>query len=90
MEAALELARLEGVAAFHRAALQPQTEPANALLGAAVGECIGNDITARAPLNCIVANRGGRAQCFLDIAALEDLAGFLCVMCPQSRETVGL
>src|SRR6266571_1852717 len=44
MVGSLELRTTEGVAARHRTALEPGVEPAHALFGRAVGECVGDDV----------------------------------------------
>src|SRR4029453_10546884 len=60
----------EGVAALHLARGHPLLEPADALLGAAVGEGLGDHRPAGLPLQGVVADGGGGAQALLDVAGV--------------------
>ena len=51
---------------------------------------LGLDIPRRLTLDPVVADRGGCAKPFLDVARLEDLPLFLRRARPDPRETVGL
>src|SRR6202521_1671321 len=86
----LEPRRREGVAAFHRAALEPVVEPAHALLRGAVGEGVGHDLALAALLQAIIADRRGGLQCGFNVAGLDQIPFLLRLVGPYAGQAVGL
>jgi hypothetical protein len=57
----LKLVRPESIATRDCSTLKADAEPALALLGGSVSEAVGHHLAARAPLQRVIANRGGGA-----------------------------
>src|ERR1700730_1525008 len=90
MARSLKLGAPKRVAARHGTALEPGVEPAHALLGGTVGECVGNDVALRLPLQAVVADRCGGFQRGFDVALLDQLPALLGTVGPDPGEAVGL
>src|SRR5947199_1553696 len=90
MVRSLELRPPEGVAARHGTALESGVEPAHALLGRAVGECVGDDVALPLPLQAIVADRGRGLERSFDVALLDEFPALLRTIGPEPGETIGL
>src|SRR5712691_5029593 len=90
MVRSLELRTTEGVAARHRTALEPGVEPAHALFGRAVGECVGDDVALRLPLQAVVADGGRGLERSFDVALLDQIPALLRTLGPDSGKTIGL
>ena len=66
MAKGLQLSRVKRIALADVAGLVSAPEPAGALRGCSVRKRIGDDITARAVLKSVIANRAGGADRFFD------------------------
>jgi hypothetical protein len=98
MDGALGLVGADGVSAFEPgegvalggvAAFEAAVEPADTLLGGAVGEGLGADVALRHSLEAVVADGGGGIKAGFDVGLVDHLAvggggG------PDAGETVGL
>ena len=85
-----EIRGREGVAGVEIAGLQAAPEPAHPLGGRAVGERVGHDPALALALDSVVADGRGGIEPLLDVALLEDLAGPVCVVCPDAGQAVRL
>src|SRR5438309_5551043 len=72
------------------ALFEARPEPVDALLRRTVREGVGDDRAARLPLQPIVADRGGGAECFLDVARLEPVVPRLGTIRPDAGEAIRL
>src|SRR5688500_625365 len=86
----LQLAGRERIALADVAGLVAFAEPADALLGRAVGERFRYDVPLGAALKIIVADDAGGAQRFFDVAGFHDMLGPVGVMGPEAGEEIGL
>src|SRR4029434_11036406 len=79
------------VAGLYRALLVAGHEPLLALRRRAVGEAIAHHPARRLPLQRVVADRGRRPQCRVDVAGLDE-AGTLLLFAvdPDARKTIRL
>lgn len=55
-----------------------------------MGERIRNHITARLPLQPVIADGTGRSESLFDLTGFEPVVALLRVMCPDAGQTVGL
>ena len=65
-------------------------EPVRALGRAAVGEGVRGHVSPGLPLHPVIADSAGRIEGFLDVALLEDVAGLVGVVSPDTGKTVRL
>src|ERR1700674_1655268 len=86
----LQLRAPQGVAARHSTALEPGVEPAHALLGRAVGECVGDDVALRLPLQAVVADGGRGLERSFDVAGLDEFPALLRKVGPHPCEAIRL
>src|SRR6202165_5173781 len=84
----LELRAPKGVAACHSTALEPGVEPAHALLGRAVGECVGADVAFPLQLQAVVADGGRGLEHSFDVALLDQLPALLRTVGPDTGKTI--
>ena len=88
--AASQTTRRERVTRADVAGFPAGAEPADALLGGAVGEGIGDDAALTFALDRVVADRGGGAQRFFEIARFEPRMALLGAVGPHAGVAVGL
>src|SRR3954447_24055195 len=87
----LQRALRKRVAGLHRALLVAGHEPLLALRSGAVGETVGHHPARRLPLQRIVADRGCRPQCRIDIAGLDEARTLLLfAIDPDAGKTIRL
>src|SRR5262249_14759210 len=89
-ERGLEFPSLESIALVDVAGFKAASKPADALLGRAVGERIGDDVALGLLLEAVVADGGGGAKGAFQVALLEDVPHFLGVVRPDAGVEVGL
>src|SRR3954447_7160887 len=87
----LQRALRKRVAGLHRALLVAGHEPLLALRSGAVGETVGHHPARRLPLQRIVADRGCRPQCRIDVALFDEARTLLLfAVDPDAGKTIRL
>jgi len=72
------------------ACLVAAAEPADAVFGRTVSKRIGHDVTARAVLKSVIANRARRAQGFFDIAGFDNMLDPVGITGPNASQKIRL
>jgi hypothetical protein len=75
---------------FELTACNPAAEPLDALLGAAVGKTLGNDVALRPFLHPIVADLRRGVESFFDIALLQNATVAMRMVRPDARKAIRL
>src|SRR6478672_1802792 len=86
----LEIGGVESVALAEIAGLISLAEPAGALLGSAVRECIRHDVSLRVALQGVVADGGRGPNSFIDVAGFHDVFDAIGVTSPDTGEEIRL
>src|SRR5690606_27977106 len=78
----LVVGEVEGVAGVGFAGFESFGEPSGALFGGSVGEGFGDGVALGLALEAVVADGGGGAEGFVDVAGFEDVPVLLGVVGP--------